>query len=254
MVQLHTLTQYMDALLEPSKYQDYGLNGLQVDSGTAEVKTVAYAVDSGLSIIEKAIKAEAQLLIVHHGLLWGEPNLPVTGTYGKKVSQLIRAGTSLYASHLPLDGNLEVGNAAELLRLLKFGAIEPFSRHKGATIGAKGRIQKPIPLDEIVQTLTTLHNGYAPFVLPFGKKNISTVGIATGSGGSALFECSELGIDLLISGEEKQQNYHEAKELGISAVFAGHYATETHGVRALANRLATQFGVKAIFIDEPTGI
>src|SRR5262245_25723963 len=117
MTQLKTVTAFFDSLLEVHSYQDSALNGLQVDSGRAEVSCVAFAVDAGQSVIEEAIQRGAELLVVHHGLYWGSCE-PVTGPIGRKIRTLISRGCSLYASHLPLDGNTEVGNGFELARYL----------------------------------------------------------------------------------------------------------------------------------------
>lgn len=253
MASLDSLVQWLHAILTPEEYHDNALNGLQVEPQVREVRRVAFAVDSGLSIIERAIAEEAQLLIVHHGLFWGNEQ-PLTGPLARKVELLFRERCALYASHLPLDGNREVGNGFELARFLGLEQIDGFLPLHGRTVGARGVFQRPRPLQEIVKQLATLRPTSSPLVLPFGKPEVRTVGVVTGSGSSAISLCAREGIDLLVSGEPKQQAYHEAKELSLNAVFAGHYATETFGVRALERRIQREFELSTVFIDEETGI
>lgn len=253
MAQLNSIISCLDSLLTPSQFADSAFNGLQVDGGESDIRLVAYAVDAGLSVIESAVKAEADLLIVHHGLMWGAQQA-VVGPYGKKVELLIRHRCSLYASHLPLDAHREVGNGFELARFIGLENLEPFCQYKGQMIGAKGMVPRGQPLERFVELARSIPGAPNPVVLPFGKKEIQRVGIVTGSGSFALQSAAEDGLDLLLSGEAKQEAYHLAKELKINAIFAGHYATETFGVSALARRLQKDFDVKTIFIDEPTGI
>ncbi len=252
MAQLSSIAQYLDSLLQTKAYQDHSLNGIQVEASGGAVKRVAFAVDAGMSIIQKAIAADAQLLVVHHGMLWGTP-LPITGIFGRKIEQLLRHGCSLYASHLPLDGHAEVGNAFELGRFLGLEKLEGFCPFNGMPIGARGVFRAPLAIDAVAQKLATL-SPKVPLTLPFGKRDIRRVGIVTGSGSSALPLIAAEGLDLLVSGEAKQESYHLAKDLEVSAIFAGHYATETFGVRALERRLKKDFDIQTLFIDEDTGI
>jgi dinuclear metal center YbgI/SA1388 family protein len=253
MATISALTAHLDTLLNNAAFQDSSRNGVQVDGGDRETTRVAVAVDAGLAVIERAIAAGAHLLIVHHGILWGVEQ-PISGPFGRKVSALIRAGVTLYASHLPLDAHPEVGNNAELARAIELTDLAPYMPYKGACIGVRGRCESPRPLDWFVARAGTLSGARSSLTLPFGPPTIRTVGVVTGSGSLALEESARLGLDLLVTGEPKQSAYHEAKELGINVLFAGHYATETFGVRALGERLRGAFGIEPLFIDEPTGI
>lgn len=252
MAKLTSIIAFMDTLLEQSKYQDASQNGVQVGGCDADVKSIAYSVDSGLSIIQKSIDLGVGLLIVHHGIFWDKP-LTITGPTKEKVELLLKHKCTLYASHLPLDGNYEVGNAFMLGRFLNVHNLEGFLEYKGATIGARGTINSQ-KLNEIVAQISKIPEAGSPLVLPFGKDVINSVAIITGSAAFAIPDVAKAGIDLLITGEPKQEAYHLAKELGINVIFAGHYTTETFGVAALAKKVAERFDVKAIFIDEPTGI
>ena len=254
MAQLARIIEFLDTLLEPHKFNDGGYNGLQVDSGVDEITRVAGSVDSGASIIEGAIENDADLLIVHHGLFWGNTPHITNGIHGAKVRRLMQQQCNLYASHLPLDGNLEVGNASEILRVLGVSRALPFAIDGSITIGARGELESPASLTEIAQALS-LCEGYGPeVILPFGSEIIKTIGVCTGAGGFALHEARRLQLDLFISGEPKHQQYHEEKELGQSALFMGHYASETFGVKALLKLLESTFGIETVWLSEPTGI
>ena len=253
MPQLQSLISFLDTFLETSRYTDISLNGLQVESSGTEVRTLAVAVDAGMSVIEAAVEKGADLLIVHHGLFWGD-QLPITKTLAKKIELLQRSRCSLYASHLPLDGHPEVGNAACLARELKLTNMEGYFGYRGMNIGTRARSEKPRHMNDYVEMTTSLLGVQHQVVLPFGSPTINTVGIVTGSGSSAIPECAENNIDLLITGEPKQEAYHLAKDLKVNVLFTGHYATETFGVRALAAKMEKSFDLQTLFIDEPTGI
>lgn len=250
---LAALVEYLDQTLAVKNYDDLASNGLQVQCGASAVARVALAVDSGLSVIEKATAAAAQLLIVHHGLFWGDCHA-LTGPLAKKVAQLMQAGCSLYAAHLPLDGHVELGNAVELARFLGLAEITPYFDYRGMPIGARARSAKSITIESLAAKCAAISGAIAPLILPFGKREIETIGIVTGSGSFAIPIAAAAGIDLLLSGEPKQESYHLARDLGLNVLFAGHYATETFGVRAVGRALEKQFNVGTIFIDEPTGI
>ncbi len=256
------ICQFLDQLLTPERYTDSAINGVQVDGmnpnsenghSDSNSVTVAFSVDAGLSCIESAIRAKADLLVVHHGLFWGESQ-PVVGPNAKKLLGLLSHNCTLYASHLPLDGHLVVGNGAELLRTIGARDITPFVFYKGSFVGAQGRLEKPLPIESIAEKARTFEGCTNVTILPFGARTISTIGCVTGSGTFGIPEAQKSGLDLFLSGEPKHEAYHLAKELGISAVFAGHYATETFGLRALSRLIEEKFFVRTIFIEEPTGI
>jgi len=247
------LASFLESTLEHSRYSDLALNGLQLHSGEVEVSRVAVAVDSGLSIVEQAVASDAQLLVVHHGFFWGSTE-PLVGALAKKVKLLLNGDCSLFASHLPLDGHLQYGNAAQLAALLGLEQIEGFFEFEGCSVGVKGKTKEPLTMDQIRGLLSPHLGEDFSLALPFGVQKISHVGIVTGSGSAALTTARRGDLDILISGEPKQECYHTAKELEINALFLGHYATETLGVKAIGKLLESKFKVETIFIDEPTGI
>lgn len=254
MAHLSRIIEFLDTLLEPHSYADGGYNGLQVDAGVTEIMRVAGAVDSGASIIEKAVEHDADLLLVHHGLYWGSSPHVTNGMHGMKVRTLMQHHCNLYASHLPLDGNLEAGNATEILRLLGVSNVHAFAAEGHMTLGARGELPHPMTIAEITEILSRVE-GYGPeIILPFGAQRIQSIGVCTGTGGFAMHEARRLNLDLFISGEPKHQQYHEAKEIGQTALFFGHYASETFGIKALLKLLESTFGIRTFWLSEPTGI
>ncbi len=251
--ELSEVCSYLQALLEVTSYQDMAINGLQIESPVSTVSKVGFAVDSGLSVMQRAAALGCNLLVVHHGLLWGKCE-PFTGPLARKLQLCMVSGLSLYAAHLPLDGHLEVGNAAQIAKGLGLTRVEGFLNYGPRTIGVQGELTTELSLEALSERVSVLCKNPNPLLLPFGKRSIRTVAIVTGSGSSAIPNVADAGIDLLISGEPKQEAYHRAKELGCSVLFAGHYATETFGVRALERVLAERFRVETEWIDEPTGI
>jgi dinuclear metal center YbgI/SA1388 family protein len=251
---LRTITDFLDNELETHRYSDMATNGLQVESPCHEISHIAFAVDCGLSVIEEALSEGAQLLMVHHGLLWGAC-LPLTGPLGRKIQLCMTKGLSIYASHLPLDGHMTLGNAAQLAALLGLSSIAPCYEHKGATIGIQGSFTEPQDIRAIAATLARVDGASGePLTLPFGKQQITRVGIATGSATGFIPHTHDLGLDLLITGEPKQECFHTAKDLGCSVICMGHYASETFGVRALERVLKDKFRVETTWINQPTGI
>lgn len=252
---VHTICNFLNSLLNVSAYDDVALNGLQVESDKLEVKKVALAVDTGLSVVEKAIAERADILITHHGLYWGQLQ-PITGIFAKKIALCLQNGLSLFSSHLPLDGHIPLGNAAQIgANILNLTNIAPAFEHKGSTLGIVGELQAPSTLTEIQALLSTCEGALVPpHLLAFGGDVIKKIGIATGSASFFIEEASRLELDLYITGESKQEAYHVAKELGCNVIFMGHYASETFGVQALGDVLQREFGVETVWISEPTGI
>lgn len=253
-VPLYEITAYLDRELEISRYNDHGYNGLQVESTSTSVQKIACAVDAGLSVAERAVESGCQLLVVHHGILWGQSE-PFVGPLARKLHLLLSRGLSLYAAHLPLDGHLRYGNATLLASEIGACNVSPCFEYKGATIGVQAEFQSPVPLDDVIARVSSFEGVLCPpVVLPFGKRIIQRIGIATGSATGFIRECALRGLDLLITGEPKQEAYHTAREYQCSVLCIGHYASETFGVRALERVLAERFRVETTWISEPTGI
>jgi dinuclear metal center YbgI/SA1388 family protein len=250
------LCDRLDGFLDVGAYADADAspNGLQVGRRDREVERVAVAVDAAVATAEAARAADADLLVTHHGLVWGSVER-ITGRTYDRIAPLVGAGIGLYVAHLPLDGHQEVGNAAGIADLLGLAERAPFGTVGGEYIGQRGRLAEPRGIEAIRGTLAEELDtgGQAVQTLDFGPERIEEVAIVTGSGVDWLDEAVAAGADLLVTGEGKQQVYHEAREAGIHVVLAGHYATETFGVRALADRIES-WGPETTYIDHPTGL
>lgn len=252
---LTELCTRFDERLQTDAYADLdaSANGLQVGSRETEIEHASFAVDGAIATIEEAAALDTDLLIVHHGLSWGGFER-VTGRHYERIAPLIENDIALYVSHLPLDGHQELGNAAGLADLLDLNACEPFGMMGEEYIGQHGRVSDSHSIEELEAMLTTLDNGDQTVqILPFGPDAINDVAIVTGSGVDWLDEARAVGADALITGEGKQKTYHEAREAGLNVFLAGHYATETFGVRALQD-LVEGWGIETAFIDHPTGL
>jgi dinuclear metal center YbgI/SA1388 family protein len=251
-VRLDTLTGYLDDYLrirDEKADAPEALNGLQV-TNSGEVTRLAVAVDLCEATVRMAAEQRADCLLVHHGLFWGGLR-PLTGPAYARVAGLIRGNIALYAAHLPLDRHPDVGNNVVLARLLDVTLRGEFGDYHGAPIGVWG--ERGGTRDDIgralIQTL-----GAAPRVLPFGPERVQRVGIVTGAGGSLIPQAAAAGLDTYVTGEGQHWTYFDAEELGLNVFFAGHYATETVGVKALAEHLSTKFKLPWVFLDHPTGL
>jgi dinuclear metal center YbgI/SA1388 family protein len=233
---------------------DASANGLQVGVENEEITHVAFAVDAASETIERAAEAGADLLVTHHGLIWGGLDR-VTGREYRRIAPLIENDLALYVSHLPLDAHSRLGNAAGLADLLSLGEREPFGALGGEHLGTRGRARDRFSPADLASLLDReLANGARGVqALDFGPEEIEEVAILTGSGADWLDEAVESGVDAFVTGEGKGKLYHEAKEAGIHVFLAGHYATETFGVRSLQD-LAEQWGLETTFLDRPTGL
>jgi len=232
---------------------DASANGLQVAPASGTVDHAAFAVDGVLETAERAADVGADALVVHHGVSWGGIER-VTGQTYRRVAPFVDNDMALYAAHLPLDAHPDLGNAAGLADLLGVEGREPFGELGPEHVGVRGRIAPRSATELAVELNDGLHTGGEEVqVLDFGPEEIERVAILTGSGSDWLDEAADAGVDALITGEAKGKLYHEAKEAGVSVFLAGHYATETFGVRALES-LAADWGLATTYIDAPTGL
>ncbi|MCD2199984.1 Nif3-like dinuclear metal center hexameric protein [Halobacterium sp. KA-4] len=239
--------------LRVDDYEDAATNGLQVGPDDAEIEQVAFAVDAATATIEEAVGWGADLLVVHHGIVWGGIDA-VTGREYDRVRALLDGDCALYAAHLPLDGHPELGNAARLADLLELENRAPFGAHAGEHLGSRGTAPMGFTADELAATLDDeLDPKGGVQVLDFGPDALEEVAVVTGSGADWIREAEADGVDAFVTGEGKQKLYHEAREAGISVFLAGHYATETLGVRALQS-VVDDWGVETTFVDHPTGL
>jgi dinuclear metal center YbgI/SA1388 family protein len=247
-MKLKKITDYLNKYLEIETFSDASANGLQVEN-SGKVKKVGLAVDASLEIIEKAAAEKCGLLIVHHGLFWGKQNL-LTDNHYKRVKALISGDIALYAAHLPLDAHPKTGNNAQIAKKIGLHNIEPFALYNGKNIGMMGKFKKNKTLKEAIASFEK-QIGVCNNILNFGPKEISSVGVVSGSATDIdLFkEVKNLGIDILISGEPKYEAYYLAQEIGLNIFYGGHYMTETFGVKALGKVLKKKMDINTIFFD-----
>jgi dinuclear metal center YbgI/SA1388 family protein len=246
------LIAYLNDYLHIKEIEDSSQNGLQVE-GPDEVMKVAFATDACQAAFEQAVAANAQLLVVHHGLFWSEP-ARLVGPLFRRVRTLIEGGCGLYAAHLPLDLHPEVGNNAELARLLDLKEAHRFGEYHGREIGFGGVLDPPLPLDALVERLTQATGEPSVRVLAHGPEEASRVGCISGGAALLVDQVADAGFDTFITGEASHSYFHHAAEWGLNVIYGGHYATETLGVKALARHLAEQFDLETTFLAIPTGL
>ena len=238
--------------LENFKSIDSSLNGIQVDNDGSEIKKIAFAVDACTEVFKRAVKAEAGLLFVHHGLFWGDP-LSLKDGHRERVKYLLDNNLALYAAHLPLDQHPVLGNNAVLAELLGVQNKEPFGLYHGKKIGYKGTLSKPLTVEEAVKKVSFMNR--PPLgIFPFGKKECNTCAVISGGASMEAFQALEEGVDLYVTGECSHPVYHHALEGGLNIIAGGHYSTEVWGVRRLMEECVKQLGIAAEFIDVPTGL
>lgn len=248
---LAEVVAYLDEYLRVREVPDapHALNGLQLSS-TGTVRRIAAAVDLCRATAEMAAEQGADLLLVHHGLFWGGLR-PLTGREYRRLAALVTRDIAVYSAHLPLDLHPEVGNNVVLARQLGVSLRGQFGEEYGISIGVWGEVD--ISRAALEQRLAGLL-GVVPRVLAFGPDGVRRVGIVTGAAGSMIAQAAAAGLDSFITGEGPHHTFFDAEELGLNVFYAGHYATETVGVKALAEHVGTRFDLPWTFLDHPTGL
>ncbi len=252
MVQLTDIISFLDTYLAINTVKDDSWNGLQVE-GKTTVSKIMFAVDAGMQTFEKAIELKADMVVVHHGLMWNGTNPSYRGAHKRRIETLVQNGISLYAAHLPLDKHPVVGNNAQLIALMGFEKDKPFAMYHGDTISFTGKTKTPKTIAEIESILKN-NLGAQCKTLAFGPQKISTIAVCSGGGGyEQLAEAAAAGVDLYVTGDATEY-YHIARDYELNVIFAGHHATEIVGVRALAPVVNKECSVQTIFVDIPTGL
>jgi dinuclear metal center YbgI/SA1388 family protein len=248
---LKEIVAHSNRLLQPETWEDWALalNGLQLEN-QGLVTRLAAAVDANLTTIKMAVTAKADLLLVHHGLFWNSP-YPWTGRRYELLRLLLDHNVAVYSSHLPLDGHPKLGNNVQLCHAMGLKAKQGFFSEKGRTIGvmSQGRIQRTELHQRLQQAV-----GHDPILIPAGPAICRRIGIVSGAAGDQLKRAVAEGVDTLVTGEGPHWTYNLAEELEINVLYGGHYATETFGVKALAEALARKFNLPWIFLDNPSGL
>ena len=247
MAQRDEIVAFCDELLDVGSYPDYGPVGLQV-VGAPEVRKIVCAVSASRELFERAAEAEAQLVLVHHGLFWEKDSRVVGPILRGRLRALFDGDLTLLGYHLPLDAHPEIGNNANLCREL---GVEPERRFTDWGFG--GPLAAPVPASEFASRVQEVV-GRMPLVFSYGPEEVRRVAIVSGRAGRYLADAVAEGYDCFLTGEADEPTKHLAKEAGIHFVAGGHYATETSGVQALAARVAERFEVDWEFVDLPNPV
>jgi dinuclear metal center YbgI/SA1388 family protein len=250
---LDNIIAYLDELLSPASFHDYGPNGLQVP-GPDQIQTIVTGVSASAELFERAAERGADLVLVHHGLFWTGAPLALSLSAKRRLQVLFEHDMALAAYHLPLDGHPEVGNNALIAHGLGCASHEPFAMHRGSTIGVAGRFDGDgIPAGELVERAERL-TGREPLAFLAGPGQVRTIGIVSGAGADYLADAVRARYDAFLTGEPAERVMTHAQEEGIHFLAAGHYATETLGVRRLGELLAERFAIGHEFVDVPNPI
>jgi dinuclear metal center YbgI/SA1388 family protein len=239
------LVDYTGRVLDVSRFRDYCPNGLQVE-GRAETHKLATGVTASLSVLERAVAAGADTLLVHHGYFWKNEPSVVTGPRRARLRLLLSNDVNLLAYHLPLDAHPEFGNNAELARRLNLTVLGWFGDQGIATWGAP---RQPLTLGAFADMVEE-RLARPPLVIGSPERVVRRVAWCSGGAQDCLGEAVELGVDAFLTGEVSERTVHLARETGVAFLAAGHHATERYGVQALGAHLADRFGLEHFFIDD----
>lgn len=241
-----------ELLLIDSIVNDSAQNGLQVGRPRKKINTVAFSVDASMESFRRSIETGADILFVHHGILWDKPKRIVSNFFNR-VEFLIKNDLALYAVHLPLDIHPELGNNIGIAKHLNLKNLEPFGAYKGIKIGFKGTFPEAKTLDEITYMLGGKKEK-CPGTLAFGKEKNITAGIVSGGDPKAALQAIDEKLDLFITGDSSHEIYHECLEAGLNVIFGGHYSTETWGIKLVSEKIREITKLNTTLIDIPTGL
>lgn len=252
MAELNEIINFLESELRVKEVPDYSVahNGLQL-ANNGEVTKVVAAVDASLPVIRKAINAGADMLIVHHGLFW-QGVQRIVGPQYEKLNEAVSANLAIYSSHIPLDVHPQWGNNALLSKAIGMENAEPYHDWKGIKLGLKQHLN--VDFEELVRRLEVELGSDVHVCRGRQKPTVGTVGVITGGAGSEIAAMAEQGVDTFITGEGPHWSYPLAEELGVNLIYAGHYATETFGVKCVADIVASKWGITSEFVDHPTGL
>lgn len=245
-MQRKQFTQLLNDILKPDSIADFCPNGLQVE-GASDVKKIVTGVTASQALIDAAIAENADTILVHHGYFWKGESQPITGMKKRRIAALLNNDINLYGYHLPLDIHPEIGNNAQLAKLLDIeftGGLESGPN----SVPVKGRLKTPLSGEEFSAKITQVLNR-APLTSLVRKEKIETIAWCTGGGQGYIDLAAAQGIDAYLTGEASEQTIHSSHEQGIDFFAAGHHATERYGIKALGELLAEQHGFDVTFID-----
>ncbi|MFN2381138.1 MAG: Nif3-like dinuclear metal center hexameric protein [Guyparkeria sp.] len=248
-VDIQELLAYCQRLLEPETYRDYAPNGLQVE-GRRKIRRLVTGVTACQDLLDAAVEARADAVLVHHGYFWKNEPEVITGMKRRRIGTLLANDINLIGYHLPLDGHEEIGNNAWLADSLGLNVTQQFGHQQ---LAVAGRLEQPATGAELAARIAD-RLGREPLVVGPTDRPLRRVGLCTGGAQDMLGVAIELGLDAFISGEISERTTHMARESGVTYISAGHHATETGGVRLLGERIAAEFDIEHRFIDIPNPV
>lgn len=239
-----TLNRHLDNLLEVSRFKDYGPNGLQVE-GKAEIRKVVSGVTASMALIDAAIEAKADAIIVHHGLFWRGQDGRLTGWMKRRVAALMAHDINLFAYHLPLDAHPSLGNNAQFGKRLGLAADHHFGDQD---LGCLSELPEAMTLAGLSDQVA-LALGKPPIVVPGDGRPLRRVAWCTGGAQGSFEAAIAAGADVYLTGEISEPQTHYARETGVAYLACGHHASERYGAQALGRRMAHDFSLDHEFID-----
>jgi len=240
------ILNFLNKYLNIKEFDDASQNGLQIE-GRNKVNKIIFAVSYSKAVAQKAIEENADMIIVHHGILWGKVE-PICGIFKKRIEPLLKNDINLAAYHLPLDAHPKIGNNASIIKLFNTGKIKPFGFYKGKAIGFKAKLLHKTSLNKLIETIKEKINP-KPFVLDFGKKEIESLAVISGRASSFFVDAIKEKIDLYITGEPAEEVFEISRDLNANFIAAGHYRTEVFGIKNLQKILEKKFKIKTLFFD-----
>jgi dinuclear metal center YbgI/SA1388 family protein len=247
------IVTFLDELLDSPGFPDYGPNGLQVP-GAEEVDLVVTGVSAHLELFEQAAALGAQMVLTHHGIVWGSRPQAIDLQAKRRLQALFAADMSLVAYHLPLDAHPEVGNNALICAALGLQPAQRIGEYEGRPMGFVGRSADGIPLAELRERCTRAFDGREPLFQGAGPELVHSLGVISGAAAGYLGDAVTLGLDGFLTGEPSEHSMADASENGLHFIAAGHYASETFGIRRLGELVAERFGVEHRFISVPNPV
>lgn len=250
-IALTTLVEEAERYLNAARISDYCPNGLQVE-GRPQVRRIVSGVTASQALLDAAVEAEADVVLVHHGYFWKGEDACITGMKRRRLQTLLSNDISLLAYHLPLDLHPEVGNNVQLARQLDITVEGPLDPGNPKVVGLLGSLAEPLSSRDFARRVQEVL-GREPLLVE-GAAMVRRVGWCTGGGQGYIDNAIAAGVDLFLTGEASEQTYHSARENGVSFIAAGHHATERYGVQALGDYLARRFAIEHLFIDCPNPV
>ena len=244
MVKLNELTHYTQQLMHVERFKDYCPNGLQIE-GRQDIRKIVSGVTASMALLQAAHKANADLILVHHGYFWRNEDARIVGFKRNRIAYLMKNDLNLMAYHLPLDGHAELGNNVQFGKLLGLNAVDYAGDEN---LVAYAELEAAITLGDFLLHIESCLQR-TPMCIGDSNKLVKKVAWCTGAAQGYIETAAALGVDVFISGEISEQTTHLALEMGVAYVSAGHHATERYGIKALGEHLAAKFNLEHEFID-----